>query len=86
MQQMQVLDFSFADLGKLGNDVLPKLDAFQQVDSIFWSEQNKCWIVTDNEAVREGFSGTLPLAAKRHELAASFSRTQSKGTRKLTTC
>ena len=68
----QPLDFSFADFKQLGNRVLPKLDAMREADPIFWSEINQCWIVTGNAEVIEGFSGRLPLAARRHELVASF--------------
>jgi cytochrome P450 len=66
------LDFGFDEFSGLGNKILPKLDAIREEDPIFWSERNNCWIVTGNEAVTEGFSGKLPLAARRHELVASF--------------
>jgi cytochrome P450 len=66
------LDFGFDEFSRLGNKILPRLDAMRDEAPIFWSERNNSWIVTGNEAVTEGFSGKLPLAARRHELVASF--------------
>lgn len=72
MDRSTAADFSFADFRQLGNKVLLKLDALRETAPIFWSDLNQCWIVTGHAAVVEGFSGRLPLAARRHELVASF--------------
>lgn len=64
------VDFEFADAARLGNKLVQYLDDLREVDPIFWSEKNKCWIVTAHENVVEGFRGTLPLS--NHYLHYAF--------------
>lgn len=68
----QGVDIDLSRFAELGNDVLPQLDAMREFAPLFWSETNRCWIVTGHDLVSEGFSGRLPLSAERHELIASF--------------
>jgi cytochrome P450 len=64
------VEFEFADAAKLGNKLLKYLDDLREVDPIFWSERNRCWIITAHENVIEGFRGNLPLS--NHYLHYAF--------------
>jgi pimeloyl-[acyl-carrier protein] synthase len=55
------VDLSLADFQKLGNGILPRLDAIREHDPIYWSDENQCWIVTGHRELVEGASGDLPL-------------------------
>lgn len=62
---IQGVDFSFADAGPLGNQVLAKLSAMREADPIYFSQTQQSWVVTGHEEVLEGFRGDLPLSAVR---------------------
>ena len=59
------VDLSFADFQRLGNGILPRLDAMRNHEGIYWSEANQCWIVTGHEEITEASSGDLPLSCER---------------------
>lgn len=61
----KAVDFSFADAGPLGNQILAKLGAMREVDPIYFSETQQSWVVTGHDEVLEGFRGDLPLSAVR---------------------
>jgi pimeloyl-[acyl-carrier protein] synthase len=66
------LDFDLSTFAKLGNGLLPRLDALREADPIHWNEISRCWVVTDHNSVLEGFSGKLPLSSHRHEMLLQF--------------
>ncbi len=66
------LDIDFADIERLGNRVIAKINALREVDPFYWSDSQKAWIVSDHAAVAEGFRGHLPLSAGRHKLLEHF--------------
>ncbi|WP_162806316.1 cytochrome P450 [Sphingosinicella terrae] len=63
-QAAAALDFAL-DPQALGDGLFEKLDALRAAGPIFWSEQNRAWIVTGHEEVLAGFYGKLPLSANR---------------------
>jgi pimeloyl-[acyl-carrier protein] synthase len=66
------VDVDFADAAKLGNELLTRLDLIRATDPIFWSDINKCWVVTGHREVVEGYRGDLPLSnVKLHHAFAT---------------
>ncbi|HLY56666.1 MAG TPA: cytochrome P450 [Stellaceae bacterium] len=66
------VDVNFADAAKLGNELLVRLDRIRETDPIFWSDINKCWVVTGHREVVEGYRGDLPLSnVKLHHAFAA---------------
>ena len=59
------VDLSFADFQKLGNGILPRLDAMRNHDGIYWSEANQGWIVTGHEELTKAASGVTSLRTSR---------------------
>jgi cytochrome P450 len=55
------VDLNLSTLPKLGDGLLPDINAMREFDPIFWSDQSRCWIVTGHAEVLEGFSGSVPL-------------------------
>jgi len=55
-------DIDINSFGRLGNAILPRLDALRTADPIHWSPASNCWFVTAHEAVTEGFAAKVPLA------------------------
>jgi pimeloyl-[acyl-carrier protein] synthase len=60
-----MLDVDFSKVQSLGNRLLDQLSALRERTPIFWSKQQKAWIVTGHAEVTEGFHGKLPLTANR---------------------
>lgn len=69
---MHGFDVDLTTTAQLGDDLIPRLGALRDEDPLYWSETNRCWIVTANGLVTEGFSGKLPLSAKRHLMLAGL--------------
>jgi pimeloyl-[acyl-carrier protein] synthase len=63
--QTRIVDVNFADAAILGDTLLERLDAIRESNPIYWSETNKCWVVTGHREVVEGFRGDLPLSNVR---------------------
>lgn len=59
------LDFELSRVAELGDELLQRLDALREARPIAWSELNQIWMVTGHAEVMEGFSGSLPLSARR---------------------
>jgi len=59
------LDVNFADAAILGDTLLDRLDALRETSPIYWSETNRCWVITGHREVVEGFRGDLPLSNVR---------------------
>jgi cytochrome P450 len=66
------LEIDFAEVERLGNKIIPKLNALREVDPFHWSESQDAWVICDHQAVVEGFRGHLPLSAGRHNLLVGF--------------
>lgn len=66
------LDIDFADIERLGNRIITKINALREVDPFHWSESQQSWVISDHAAVAEGFRGHLPLSAGRHKLLEHF--------------
>ena len=80
---MPGIDIDIARFAELGDDLLPELARLQRADPLFWSEASHCWIATGHDLVAEGFSGRLPLSARRHEIIASFFPESEERERKI---
>jgi cytochrome P450 len=65
-------DIDFSQIETMGNQVIGKINALREIDSFFWSEPQQAWIISDHEAVAEGFRGHLPLSAARHNILKRF--------------
>ena len=63
--QPENIDLNFADFQRLGNGILPRLDAMRERDRIFWSEVNQAWIVSGHAEIGEAAAGHLPLSCDR---------------------
>jgi pimeloyl-[acyl-carrier protein] synthase len=59
------IDVDFSKVQSLGNRLLDQLNELREHSPIFWSKNQKAWIVTGHAEVTEGFHGKLPLTANR---------------------
>lgn len=69
---MDTLDVDFKKVKELGNDLLIQLDRLRDQSPIYWSENQKAWIVTGNAEVTEALGSSLPLTVDRTRRIATF--------------
>jgi cytochrome P450 len=77
------VDVDFSQASKLGLELVDRINKLRDVDPLYWSEKQKAWIASGHAEVTEGFSGTLPLSAKRFHIVASFIPDPEERARKI---
>jgi pimeloyl-[acyl-carrier protein] synthase len=55
-------DINLVALTLEGDVLLPRLNELRERESIHWSEQTQCWIVTGHAEILAGFAGEMPLS------------------------
>lgn len=66
------IDVNFSHARQLGQRLIEQLDTLRERSPIYWSEQQRAWIVTGHSQVALGLRGTLPLSANRVPRVLSF--------------
>ena len=63
-----------------GNKILEDIDRIRDITPAYWSETNRCWLVTRHKDVAAIYSGKLPLGNKdRKQRAATGSNEKPLG-------
>jgi cytochrome P450 len=75
------IDVNFADAKRLGNRLLEQLDGIRERSPIFWSDNQRAWIITGHAQVAAGLRGNLPLSANRVPRVLSFLPEAERDTR-----
>jgi len=65
-------DVDFSKTSELGDRLISQVGELRAESPIFWSENQKAWLVTSHEYVMEGFRGDLPLSGSRLPRVLSF--------------